>query len=320
MKFGMWIHDHGDLPLEPQVALAAQSGFLSLRAYSIDYAQTLAPLAEKHNMSLFGGIHVDAEELLADWRTQFQPDVLQRYTQLDAPLEAICIGNELREGGDAPDRKRFSARLAFGLANLLSASREWLRDHGCTTPVTYAMEEIVYDSSLNFVEWLWPVIDACDVVSINAYPMGEAAWFTYGAFEESRRFLHDDHAREERLTAWEHRLRRVLQQLAQAGKPVILSETGFPSAVGYHKEGDRLVIPEHDEKRYGEVMADFITRLHRLNADNDGRILAAYLYEWRDNLYHSKIWNVENSPIHTAFGLCDREGKPKFDLKGVFRQ
>ena len=44
------------------------------------------------------------------------------------------------------------------------------------------------------------------------------------------------------------------------------------------------------------------------------RIQAINFYEWRDNLYHAKIWNVEQNPIHTPFGLCDRFGNPKFDL------
>jgi len=163
-------------------------------------------------MSLLAGLHVDSAALLADWRTQFHPDVLEAYHGLGVPLEAICIGNELREGGDEPDKKRFTARLAFGLANVLRASRQWLDEHGYATPVTYAIEEIVYDPALNFNEFMLPLIDACDIVSINAYPMGNKAWFTYTAFEESRRFLFDARTRNDRLAAFNYRLRRALTQ------------------------------------------------------------------------------------------------------------
>jgi hypothetical protein len=55
---------------------------------------------------------------------------------------------------------------------------------------------------------------------------------------------------------------------------------------------------------------------YRVNADYNGRIKAVYFYEWRDNLYHSKIQS-ENSPIHTCFGLCYSDGTPKFDLRCI---
>jgi hypothetical protein len=184
------------------------------------------------------------------------------------------------------------------------------------------MEGIVFDSEGYFYEWLWPLIDACDIISINAYPMDHDAWFTFDAFEESRRFLQDPRARHDRLALFELHLRRAVQQLEQAGKPMFLSETGFPSAVGYHLEGERLVVPESDNERYGQAMQEFAALLRQVNAEYDGHIQALYFYEWRDNLFHNKIWNVEQSPIHVAFGLCDRIGVPKLDIRallGVFQ-
>ena len=145
--------------------------------------------------------------------------------------------------------------------------------------------------------------------------MSERDWFTFDAFEESRRFLQEPRVRNDRLVMFEYRLRRLLQELEHAGKPLILSETGFPSAVGYHVEGERLIVPESDHTRYGEVMHEFVGLIRRLNADYADRIQALYFYEWRENLYHRKIWDVEQSPIHAAFGLCDRFGTPKFDIK-----
>ena len=107
----------------------------------------------------------------------------------------------------------------------------------------------------------------------------------------------------------------MLQELERAGKPAILTETGFPSAVGYHLEGERLVVPKTEPASYAAAMQEFAGLLARVNAEYDGRIQAAYFYEWRDNLYHAKIWNVEQSPIHTSFGLCDRSGSPKLDIQ-----
>jgi hypothetical protein len=317
MKIGAWIHAGGNVPLDEQIALAADNGLETIRCYGLDYAEKAAPALGRAGMSLLGGIHVDAEALILDWGSQVRLDDIARYHELGIPLEAICVGNELREGGDAPDKKRFTARLSFGLAKVLATYRHWLDEHGYPTPLTYAMEGIVHDREGLFHEWLWPLIDACDVVSLNAYPMGYDAWFTFDAFEESRRFLHDPRARHDRLVLFELRLRRVLQQLEQAGKPMFLSETGFPSAVGYHLEGDRLVVPQSDNECFGQAMHEFATLLRQVNTEYDGRIQALYFYEWRDNLFHDKIWNVEQSPIHVAFGLCDRTGAPKLDIGAV---
>jgi hypothetical protein len=314
MKVGGWIHTGDGFALDEQITLAAHSGLQTIRCYDLGYAERAAPALERAGMSLLGGIHVDAEALVQDWRSQVRLDEITRYHELGVPLEAICVGNELREGGDAPDRKRFTARLSFGLANVLAAYRRWLDDHNYSTPLTYAMEGIVFDSEGMFYEWLWPLIDACDIVSLNAYPMGYDAWFTFGAFEESRRFLCDPRARHDRLSLFELHLRRALQQLEQAGKPMFLSETGFPSAVGYQLEGDRLVVPQSDNERFGQAMYEFARLLRQVNTEYDGRIQALYFYEWRDNLFHDKIWNVEQSPIHVAFGLCDHMGVPKLDI------
>jgi len=320
MKFGAWIHNYDDIPLGKQIALAAENGLQTIRCYHLAYAEQAAPVLRQTGMSLLVGMRVDAAALVEDWRSQVRLDELAQYHELGVSLEAICVGNELREGGDEPGKKHFTARLSFGLANLLDTYRRWLDQHGCATTLTYAMESIVFDHEGNFNEWLWPLIDACDVVSLNAYPMGDSAWFTFGAFEESRRFLCDSRTRNDRLARFGLHLRRALRALEQAGKPMILTETGFPSAVGYHIEGERLVVPESDNARYGEAMRGFINLIRRVNADYNGRIQTLYFYEWRDNLYHRKIWNVEQSPIHVAFGLCDRFGVPKFDIGELVRK
>lgn len=315
MKTGAWIHSFDEISLDAQIALAAENGLETIRSYDIGYAERVVPALQQTGMSLLAGMSVDAAALVEDWRSQVRLDELARYHQLGVSLEAICVGNELREGGDAPDEKRFTARLSFALANVLLTYRQWLDEHGYTTPLTYAMEGIVFDREGYFNQWLWPLIDACDVVSLNAYPMDASAWFTFDAFEESRRFLCDSRVRNDRLVLFELYLRRALQELERADKPVFLSETGFPSAVGYHQEGERLVVPESDNARYAETMRQFVELIRRVNADYKGRIQAIYFYEWRDNLHHPKIWNVEQSPIHVAFGLCDRFGVPKGDVK-----
>ena len=187
MKIGAWVHDHDDVSLDEQLVLAAKNGLQTIRSYHVGYAERVAQSLKQTGMSLLAGMHVDAKALVQDWRSQVRLNELARYHELGIRLEAICVGNELREGGDSPDTKRFTARLSFGLANVIATYRQWLDAHGYATPLTYAMEWIVFDREGFFNEWSWPLIDTCDVVSLNAYPMGDNAWFTFEAFEESRR-------------------------------------------------------------------------------------------------------------------------------------
>ncbi|MDF1514379.1 MAG: hypothetical protein P1S60_11275 [Anaerolineae bacterium] len=318
MQYGAWIHTGGGLSLDSQAALAVKCGIGSLRSYSYDYALRAAPALQETGMGLLAGMHIDAGALIADWQSQIHLEILEKYHQLGVPLTGVCVGNELREGGDAPESKRFTARLSFGLANVVRVYRHWLDDHGYSTPLTYAMEGLVQDSSGDFHEWVLPLIDAVDMVGMNLYPMGHWEWFTYRAFEESRKFLFDPRTRNDRLVAFEYRLRRALAQLQPLEKPLILTETGFPSATAYHMDEDlKLVIPESDNQRYGTVMGQYLDRIRGAADDYQGMLRAVYFYEWRDNLYHSKIWNVEQSPIHVAFGLCDQNGRPKFDIKAL---
>jgi len=317
MQIGAWIHGEESHSLEQQIALATENGLQTIRCYHFGYAETTASALKKHGLSLLAGMQVDGGALVTDWRSQVRLGELEAYQTLGVPLEAICVGNELREGGDAADKKRFTARLSFSLANVLHDYRRWLDDHGFQTPLTYAMEGIVFDKQGRFYEWLWPLVDACDIVGVNFYPMTAEGWFTFGAFEESRRFLCDKRQRQDRLVAFEHGLRTLLGQLESVHKPLILTETGFPSAIGYHMEGERLVIPETDPERYTEAMYEFLGIIKRVDADYGHPIKALYFYEWRDNLHHDKIWNIEASPIHVAFGLCDRHGVPKTDIKAL---
>lgn len=314
MKYGAWIHER-ELPLEEQICAARQSGLHSIRSYSLDYARRAAPALKQYDMSLLAGMHIEAEALAVDWRSQVRLDELAEVHSLSVKLEGICVGNELRQGGDAFDSKRFTARLAFGLANVLDTYRHWMRERGLTTPLTYAMEGIVFDQYGRFHEWVLPLIDACDIVSINLYPMDVPAWSTFAAFDESRKFLTDRRVYHDRLSLYELQLRQVLSQLEHMGKPMMFSETGFPSAIGYKIENETLVIPQTNNALYQSAMSEFMARIRAVNAEFKDRIRALYFYEWRDNLYHSKIWNIEQSPIHVAFGLCDRFGIPKFDIR-----
>lgn len=315
MKIGTWIHPADGKPLDEQIMAAATQGLTTLRCYHYGYAQQAAQALKQTGMSLLGGMNVDAAGLVSNWRSQLRLDDLARYHDLGIPLEAICVGNELREGGDRPEPRYFSARLSFGMANLLEAYRNWLDQHGYATPLTYGMDEAVLDIRDDLNEWVWPLVDACDVVSINLYPVRKEEWLGFGAFEQSRRFLCDTRMRHDRLNVFEYHLRHLLDQLERFGKPLILSGTGFPSAVGYHREDNRLVIPESDEEAYATAMKEFVTLIVRANDEHWHAIRGLYFHEWWDDPYHTITRGEEHNPIHSAFGLCNANGKPKLDIR-----
>jgi hypothetical protein len=139
MKVGAWFHGNKGIPLEAEFAQAASNGLTTVRSYGIGYSQKIAPFLQRSGMSLLAGMHIKEKALLADWRSQLRVDQLARYHELGVVFEAICVGNELRENGSDSKKKRFTARLAFGLANVLSTYRRWLDDRGFQTPLTYAM-------------------------------------------------------------------------------------------------------------------------------------------------------------------------------------
>ncbi len=246
MKLGAWIHDFGMEAgvVREQFRSAARCGLSGVRSYGVDYSERVAPWLAEDGLSLVAGIHVDERALVADWRSQVKLDELERTASLGCRLEAICVGNELREGGDAWESKRFTARLSYSLARVLEEYRRWL-------------------------------VDALDV-------------------------------------------------MASRGKKLLLSEMGFPSGVGYRIDGTidgkDHVRPVSDTAAFGDRMAEYVDLLALASRDYDGLLEAAYFYEWWDNHRHSKIWNIEQSPIHTCFGLCDDEGTPKLDIADLVRR
>ena len=96
MKLGAWIHGAGEADPHPQFLAAGRAGLTTTRSYSVDYSEQIAPWVNQAGMSLLAGIHVDEHALAADWRSQVKLDELERTLAIECPLEAICVGNELR--------------------------------------------------------------------------------------------------------------------------------------------------------------------------------------------------------------------------------
>ncbi|MEM3388242.1 MAG: hypothetical protein QW491_02325 [Thermoproteota archaeon] len=332
MIIGAWFHPSGVRRIENSgFSEAAKMGINAVRTYNYEHSQRIAGIIKKLNMSLYAGIHVNSENLLKDWHSELKQEHILGTHELNIPLTAICLGNELREytKGEPPNW-RFTGRLAFAISNLITAARKLIQEHGFNTPVTYAMEGFGLDAEGKIKEWVVPIIEAADVYSINCYPMEAKDWFTLDAFEHNKRFLTSPREANLRLARFEFMLRSLLNELEKYDKPLIISETGLHAGIGFKivkakKDGrtpnietrdGRKIIPIQDPSNFMKVYLQLSELISRVNRDYSGRIHGVFIYEWRDNPFHRKI-KSENSPVHACFGLCYVDGTPKFDISQI---
>lgn len=310
MITGAWFHNADGKLSSDQLKAASVAGIKSIRSYNYSYVAELSQILKKLEMSVYAGIYVTAEDILSNPSSQIKKDIATQYFDLDIPITALCIGNELRDPWTEVGKWTLSEKLASNLALVISELKKWLTDQGYNVPLTYAME-----GPFPWKDYLAPVIEACDIISINHYPIKGRHWFGDEGLAENDKFLTNKCERELLMLDYELALRQVMEQVTSLGKELILSETGIPSGISFKREGN-LVIPEHNCDAFTDAYQQLLSIIYKVSADYDGKIKAIYFYEWRDNLYHPKI-QTEHSPLHTCFGLCYSDGTPKFDLHRV---
>jgi len=334
MIIGAWFHPFGVEKIEDSgFSKAVEFGVKAARTYDYEHSRRIASILKRLNMSLYAGIDIDAENLIKNWRRELElkrNQILEMH-ELNVPLIAICLGNELREYtiGEPPNWK-FTGRLSFSLSNLIVATKLFMEEHGLNTPVTYAMEGFRLEADGKLQEWIVPIVEAVDIYSLNCYPMETKDWFTLDAFKHNRRFLMDDRETNLRLVKFELMLRSLLNELEKYDKSLILSEFGLHAGVDFKvvdkseekhasiielRDGTKIM-PVQDPNNFMKVYVKLAHLINRVNRDYSNRIKCAFIYEWRDNPFHAKI-KSENSPIHACFGLCYVDGTPKFDISRV---
>lgn len=248
MILGAWFHRAGLERIEDSgFERAREAGLTSARTYSYQHSKEISKELKRCGMSLYAGVHVDAQRLIEDWRSQLDRESILMTHELGVPVVAICLGNELREyGRGGLPNWSFSGRLAFGLSRLIECAKALLRDGGFNTPVTYAMEGFGLGPNGKLLEWVVPVVEEVDVFSTNCYPMEAEDWFTLEAFERNRRFLKDRREANLRFARFEYKLCCLLEELERYDKPLILSETGLHAGVGFvsanEAEGTKMAI------------------------------------------------------------------------------
>ena len=332
MIVGAWFHPSGVKRIEDSGFIkAAQVGVKAARTYNYEHSEKIAGVLKRLNMSLYAGISVDPVNLIKDWHQELKRNQILKTHELNVPLIAVCLGNELREyGAGEPPNWRFTGRLAFALSNLIIATKRLMHEYGFNTPVTYAMEGFRLGVNGKLQEWVIPIVEAVDIYSLNCYPMEAKDWFTLNAFKHNKRFLTDDRETNLRLVKFELMLRTLLNELEKYDKPLILSEFGLHAGVDFKvtekseeaetpiielRDGTKIM-PLQDPNNFMKVYLKLAHLINRVNRDYSNRIKCAFIYEWRDNPFHRKI-KSENSPVHACFGLCYVNGTPKFDISKV---
>jgi hypothetical protein len=313
LNLGAWVYTMR----APELRVAAYAGFDSTRGYAPSHAVQMAAASRQLGLSHLGGLDLNADKVLADWQDQVQWDSMTELYNTGIPLVAVCVGNEVRDVC-AGEKLCFSAHLADNLRQIIEGYRLWATRTGWKINLTTVLIGDAFDTSYTFYDWVLPLIDSCDVVAMNLYPMAESDWFGLEAFKSNQQFLTDPATRQARFDHFEEMLRALLTQLQRRGKSLILSETGIPSGVDFRQYGSTIV-PIHDPAAFQDAYMQFAGLLARVRADFHGQLSGIYLYEWLDNLNHPKI-RTENSPIHTCFGLCDNSGTPKLDIEALTKR
>lgn len=311
MLCGTWFHnDDGSLNGQ-HVVSAYREGISLVRSYAFEHIAPIVDMIRQCDMGVLAGIHVDPEEVLTRPHDVALTGELRAYLESGVRLHAVCIGNELRDPWTAIGQWTFSEELAFKFCIVLERARTLLTELGeSDLRLTYAMER-----PFPWEPWLQPVVDACDFVSINLFPIENRHWFGPASMNANRSMLLSRNEQKLLLLKYDIALREVLERSRAVGKRVILSETGIPSGVSYEWRGER-VVSQHLIEPWQEMLCEMMEIVMEANDDYGGAIEAVYLYEWRDNCCHSKRM-VEDSPAHASFGLCFDDGLEKADVKQI---
>lgn len=311
MLLGTWFHND-DRNLNGQHVVSAHRRGISLvRSYTFEHIAPIVDVIRECEMSVLAGVHVDPEEVLTRPNDVSLEGEIRAYLESGVKVHAVCIGNELRDPWTKIGQWTFSEELATKFCIVLDRARELLTDLGvCELRVTYAMER-----PFPWESWLQPVVNACDFVSINLFPIENRHWFGPASMDANRSMLLSRNEQKLLLLKYEVALREVLERTCAVGKRVILSETGIPSGISYEWRGERI-LSQHLIEPWREMLCKMMDIVVRANDAYGGCIEAVYLYEWRDNCWHSKRM-VEDSPAHASFGLCYEDGAEKVDVPQI---
>jgi glucan 1,3-beta-glucosidase len=266
--------------LEDLQAIAA-AGFLWIRTYGLDNGLSrIVPLAHRFvpQLRIFLGVYVcgqNHDEAGNLSRTRAQMDEAVRLANRYRNVAGIVVGNECLAG--EPEACPQPVPVEQLIEDLTYVKQGLMPEARKTVAVTSAMSMIAAER--NHAVQGRQVAEHCDVVMVNIHP-----FFAPAAAEDAVASNIDGS------------YRRLLQLYSQAGKPVVIGETGWPSAGP--PNGPAAPGRENQEK--------FTRDLFRYAR---ARAVSVFVFEMFD-----EPWKSEAGGVGPHWGLYDRHGRSKFVL------
>jgi exo-beta-1,3-glucanase (GH17 family) len=259
----------------------AAAGFRLVRTYGVDNGLgRIVPLAQRHfpDLRIFLGVYVCGlnHDNRSDPRsTRSQMDEALRLANAHRNVAGIVVGNECLSGEPEACARPVSveqliADIAYVRKGLAPEARRTVRVTSAMSMVAAVREHAVQGRR---------VAEACDVVMVNIHP-----FFAPAPVEEA---VHAN---------LDGSYRRLVALYAQTGKPLLIGETGWPSA---GPANGRAVPGAENQRRF----------IHELVHHARRHALSVFLFEMFD-----EPWKVEAGGVGPHWGLFDRDGRPKFAL------
>lgn len=257
------------------------AGFRWVRTYGVDHGlNRIVPLAHRlfPHLRIFIGVYVcglEHDEAGNPRRTRFQLDEAIRLANRYPNVAGIVVGNECLAG--EPEACPQPVSVEQLIEDLIYAKKGLTPEVRKTVVVTSALSMIA--AVKNHAAQGRRVAEHCDVIMVNIHP-----FFAPAAAEQAVGSNVDGS------------YRRLIQLYSQTGKPIVIGETGWPSAGP--SNGPAVPGLENQEK--------FTRDLFRYARSRD---INVFLFEMFD-----EPWKAEAGGVGPHWGLFDTRGRAKFAL------
>ena len=257
------------------------AGFRHIRTFGLDNGlNRIAPLAQRHfpDLRLFLGVYEcaqDHDDVRMPHSTRAQLDEALRLAHAHRNVAGIVVGNECLPG--EPEACPRPVSVEQLIEDLAYVKRRLRSDRRPSVVVTTAMSMVAaVQNHADQGRWVAPHVD---VVMVNIHP-----FFAPAAIDEA-------------VSANFHGSYRRLQQLyAHLGKPLVVGESGWPSA----GPPNGTALPGLENQR--RFIQD-LTRYAQTHA------VSVFLFEMFD-----EPWKNEMGGVGPHWGLFDRQNCAKFPL------
>ncbi len=266
--------------IESDLGLISAAGFEQVRIFGLaNGLNRIVPIAHRRHphLKLWVGVYVcgrnhdDPDDL---HHTRAQMNEAARLANAFDNVTGIVVGNECLAG--EPEACREPVSVAQLVADIESVRRALTGSTRTRVRVTSAMSMLA--AVERHAAQGAPLGAASDVVMVNVYP------------------FYNGTGPAEAVASFGGALRRLRELYGAGGKPIVVGETGWPSA----GPAKGAAVPGRDQQAF---YLQGVSRLARAEG------LSLFIFEMFD-----EPWKSEAESIGPHWGLCDGDGRSKFNL------